>query len=234
MAARSYSAEPRLTEVEKTSIALRMRWTRTVLVLIMVLTAALGTALARGSMLRTIGAALVVEDPVTSADAIVVTIEAGGAGLLEAADLVHAGVANRVAVFAESPSVVDAEFIRRGVRVESKVVTWRRMLAALGVPEVEEIPMPVDGTEAEGVFLPQWCEQRHLRSIVVVTMPDHSRRVRRVLQRAMSGRTTRVSVRPARVSSFDPNAWWHTRSGTRTGIIEFEKLLLDYTRHPIP
>jgi hypothetical protein len=91
----------------------------------------------------------------------------------------------------------------------------------------------VDGSEGEGLALPQWCDEHQFGSIVVVATKDHSRRLRRVLDRAMKGRLTRITVQPARYSDFDPDQWWKTRSGVRIEIIELQKLLLDFTLHPI-
>jgi RNA:NAD 2'-phosphotransferase (TPT1/KptA family) len=81
--------------------------------------------------------------------------------------------------------------------------------------------------------LPRWCDENQLRSIVVVTTKDHSRRLRRVLDRAMQGHATRVTVQTARHSTFDPDRWWETRGGTRIEIIELQKLLLDIALHPM-
>jgi hypothetical protein len=83
--------------------------------------------------------------------------------------------------------------------------------------------------EELGQVLPPWCDRHQFRSIVFVAAPtqflidcavgsnscarDHSRRLRRVLDRAMKGHTTRVTVQPARYSSFDPDRWWETRGG---------------------
>src|SRR5258708_4971910 len=69
----------------------------------------------REPVLRAAGWALVVNDPVASADIIVVSADSGGAGTLEAADLVQSGIATRVAVFTDPPSETDHEFIRRGL-----------------------------------------------------------------------------------------------------------------------
>ena len=69
----------------------------------------------RETVLRAAGWALVVDQPVGPADVIVLSIGSGGAGALEAADLVHSGVAKQVAVFADPPSGEDDEFIRRGL-----------------------------------------------------------------------------------------------------------------------
>jgi hypothetical protein len=48
----------------------------------------------------------------------------------------------------------------------------------------------------------------------------------------MKGHLTRVTVQPSRYSSFDPDAWWETRSGIRTEISEFQKLVLEIFLHP--
>ena len=186
----------------------------------------------RQPVLRAAGWALVASDPVAHADIIVLTIDSDGAGALEAADLVHSGVSKRVAVFEDPPSGEDFEFIRRGLPYENASARQIRQLALLGVTNVERISK-VDGTESEGEALPKWTDQQGVRSIVVVAGRDHSRRVLRVLERAMKGHPTHVSVQAARYSSFDPDRWWETRDGVRTEIIELQKLLLDFARHPI-
>jgi hypothetical protein len=167
------------------------------------------------------------------ADIVVIAVDVGSAGVLEAADLVHGGYSTRVAVFADPPDPVDREFMRRGIPYEDAAARSVRQLRLLGVTAIERIPREVAGTEAEAEVLPAWCDQRHFRSIVVVTSTDHSRRLRRVLHRSMKGQRTRVTVRAARYSTFDPDRWWETRGGIRTGIIELQKLLFDVVRHPI-
>jgi hypothetical protein len=49
----------------------------------------------------------------------------------------------------------------------------------------------------------------------------------------MKDHATRVTVQPARYSSFDPDRWWETRVGIRTEIVELQKLLLEAVLHPI-
>ena len=89
------------------------------------------------------------------------------------------------------------------------------------------------GTLGEGQVLPPWCDQHLFRSIVFVAARDHSRRVRRVLDRVMKGHPTRVTVQPARYSSFDLDRWWETRGGVRTEIIELQKLLFQAVLDPM-
>jgi len=188
----------------------------------------------REPVLRAAGWALVIDDePVGPADIIVLSIDSDGAGALEAADLVQSGVAKRVAVFQDPPGGVDYEFIRRGLPYEDEGARQIRQLKMLGVKDITQISR-VDGTESEGQLLLQWSDQQHLGSIVVVAGKDHSRRVRRVLDRAMKGHPTSVRVRAARYSSFDPDRWWKTRGGVRTEIFELQKLLRDVVLHPMP
>jgi hypothetical protein len=132
----------------------------------------------------------------------------------------------------EAPNEVEAEFFRRGLPYEDLGATQIRQLRSLGVTDVARISM-VDGTEDEGRVLPQWCDEHQLRSIVFVATEDHSRRTRRMLNRVMKGHPTRVTVKPARHTNFDPDRWWKTHSGIRTELIELEKLLLDIVLHPM-
>jgi hypothetical protein len=49
----------------------------------------------------------------------------------------------------------------------------------------------------------------------------------------MRGRGLKLSVHASRYSDFDPDAWWKSRTGVRTEIIESEKLLADILLHPL-
>jgi hypothetical protein len=212
----------------------RRQWLGALLVITVLAVASVAVPVLRTPILRAAGGALVVDDALGSADIIVVATGADGAGVLEAADLVHSGVAPRVAVFADPPDpVVDREFLRRGVPYEDEAARSVRQLRALGVQAIEQIPRAVAGTEDEGRTLPEWCDQHRFRAVVVVTTSDHSRRLRRLLRRSMKGHQTAVTVRRARYSQFDPDRWWGTREGMRTGLVELQKLLLDVARHPI-
>src|SRR5262249_2359272 len=153
-------------------------------------------------VLRAAGWALVVNDAVVPADIIVVSLDSGGAGALEVADLVQSGVATRVAVFTDPPSGEDHEFIRRGLPYAVASSRQIRQLGWLGVTDIMQIPRSDAGTEGEGQVLPPWCDQHQFRSIVFVAARHHSRRVRRMLDRVMKGHGARVMVRAERYSDF--------------------------------
>ncbi len=207
----------------------RLAFASVFIVLVLVCT---GVSAIRTALLRSAGRALVSQSSNRAADVIVVATEASGAGTLEAADLVHSGIAKRVAVFADPPSRVDREFLRRGLPYEDRAAVSTRQLKELGVENVEIIPRTEAGSENDGVVLPDWCDRNHIRTLVLVTTFDHSRRLKRILDRAMKGHEAKVLVHASRYSTFNPDLWWRTRDGTRIEITELEKLLLDVARHP--
>ena len=208
------------------------RWATIIAALALVVVAIVAIRPAREPILRAAGWALVVnQEPVAPADIIVLTLDSGAAGALEAGDLVQSGVSKRVAVFDEPPNREQKEFTRRGLPYEDAGARQLRELKALGVTDVVHISK-VYGTGDEGQALPPWSDEQHLQSMVVVAAKDHSRRLRRVLDRVMKGHATHAKVQAARYSDFDPDRWWKTRGGARTEIIELQKLLLDCVRRP--
>jgi hypothetical protein len=215
-------------------ISRRPRWAPILVVVALTAFAIVAVRSLREPVLRAAGWALVINEPVASADIIVLSLDSGGAGSLEAADLVQSGISKRVAVFMDPAGLEDREFIRRGLHYEDAGANQIRQLRSLGVTDVVRIPA-IEGasTEGEGQALPAWCDEHQLQSVVFVANKDHSRRVRRVLDRVMKGHSTRVTVQSARYSNFDPDRWWETRRGISAEIVGLQKLLLDVVLHPM-
>src|SRR5579863_3915597 len=206
---------------------------RIALVLVLLVGFSIAIPAVRHSILRAAGRALVIDESVKSADIIVVSGESDGAGVLEASDLVHSGIATRVAIFTYARDPAQQEFIRRGIPYLDKTARYVQELNSLGIVDVVKIPTYVTGTEDEGPVLARWCNEHQFHSVVLVGSREHSRRLRRVLRRSMKGHQTALTVCASRYSEFDPARWWTSRSGIRAEIIESEKLLLDMVRHPI-
>jgi hypothetical protein len=185
----------------------------------------------REPILTAVGQALVVDESNLAADIIVVSLDSDGAGVLEAADLVRGAFSARVAVFLDTPSRADHEFIRRGLPYEDRSARQINQLRSLGVTEVLQIA-EVEGTESGAQVLSRWCEEHRIRSVLFVVAKDHSRRTQRVIDRVTRGHLVRIRVHPSRYSQFDPLRWWQSRKGLRTGIVELEKLLFEILRHP--
>jgi hypothetical protein len=173
----------------------------------------------------------VAQDPPAQADIIVIASDALGAGVLEAADLVRAGYASRIAIFERPETPLSHEFARRGLKALDLTSFYTQILRGLGVTDIVVIPSVV-GTVDEGKMLQRWCAANSIHSILFISVTDHSRRTRRVLDRALRPQGVTVTLRYAHFSDFDPDSWWRTRGGQRVQAVESEKLLLDIVRHP--
>ena len=97
------------------TISRRPKWPSILVVVALTAFALVAVRPVRELVLRAAGWALVVNETVVAVDIIVISSDSGGAGALEAADLVQSGIAMQVAVFADPPSGEDHEFIRRGL-----------------------------------------------------------------------------------------------------------------------
>ena len=120
-----------------------LRWPRWALILVVLALATFAIGAIRSirePVLRAAGWALVVNEPTAGADIIVLSLDSGGAGVLEAVDLVQSGISKRVAVFMDPPSGVDHEFVRRGLPYEDASARLIRQLQWLGVMDVVQIP----------------------------------------------------------------------------------------------
>jgi len=184
-------------------------------------------------LLRSMGHFLVATDQLQHADVIVLSVDSDGAGVLEASDLVHQHLAEHVALFADPPGTVDNEFLRRGIPYTNAAGISVAQLHELGIDAVEVIPHGVDGTNDESRDLSTWCAGHGYRAVIFISTLDHSRRTARILARATRDNNLRVSVRGSAYSAFDPDAWWKSRTGVRTEIVESEKLLADMLLHPL-
>ena len=184
---------------------------------------------ARRAVLRTAGAALVAGDAVERADVGVIT-EFGEGSELEAADLFHAKMFPRLVVLEPSPTPVEREYARRGVFRDDVVVTTLRQL---GVPEtaIVHVDAGEGGTTESTQALAEWMRGHPSRAIVIVT-PSHTRRYRRTLKRVWPEHVPPPAITSPRHNSFRPEDWWTSRRTLREGVVELQKLGLDYLMHP--
>ena len=68
------------------------------------------------------------------------------------------GISKQVAIFTEPPNEEEREFIRLGVPYENAAARQMKQLRSLGMTDVVQVS-EVDGSEGEGLVLPQWCDE---------------------------------------------------------------------------
>jgi len=171
-----------------------------------------------------LGTWLVIEDPLTKADAIFVL---GGTRFerpLEAADLYLAGWAPIISLVEQGPEWAEGWLADKGVTYETELQTQVRVLQELGVPaESIRVIDPQDSTAAEADALLATMRRQGWSSVIVVTSKQHTRRAGLSMRRAI-GNEGRVIMRASRYDQSDTDRWWTNRATIRFTLFETQRL----------
>jgi uncharacterized SAM-binding protein YcdF (DUF218 family) len=179
--------------------------------------------------LRLIGRALVVEDPLAKADAIVVV--AGGAPDREeaAAALYREGLAPEILLSNQFTPERVRDLIALGARRFDYQGEARVVLEKHGVPSqvIVALPTPVKTTEAELKAVGEAARVRGWHRVILVTSSPHSRRVKLVWSReAPVGIEGLVRVVPE--DTFLEGDWWRKRRQAEAVLHEYLGLAAIY------
>jgi len=179
--------------------------------------------------LRLVGQALVVEDALAPADAVVVV--AGGSPTREtmAADLYRRRLAPLVVVSNDFTPNRVRELIALGARQLDYQGEARLVLHMHGVPPdaIVALPVPVKTTEAELKVVAEAARAQGWRRVILVTSPQHSRRVKLVWARESSGSIEGL-VALAKEDDFPGDGWWRKRRQAENVLHEYLGLTAIY------
>jgi uncharacterized SAM-binding protein YcdF (DUF218 family) len=157
---------------------------------------------------RSIGYWLIVEDPLQSADAIVVL--SGGLPFRanEAARLFRAG--NAPEIWITKPVGYSQALEPMGIHYIGEELYSRDVLLHDGVPEsaIRILETPVLDTEEEVGVISKRAIQYSKSRVIIVTSPPHTRRVRR-LWMVLVDEHPQAIVRSSPDDPYDPGRWWH-------------------------
>jgi uncharacterized SAM-binding protein YcdF (DUF218 family) len=197
---------------------------RQIIVLVVVLALCAAAVVA----FRGVGRWLVCEDPLARADIIVVLSGAMPARAEEAAEIFRMGYAKDVWV--TRPDSPSGELADMGVHYVGEEEYSRQVLIRGGVPPeaVRILPDPVVDTEQEIDEVTLHMRSEGLRSAIVVTSPQHTRRVK-ALWRKLAGRELTSIVRGSPQDGFDANHWWRNTRDTFSVVREIMGLLNAWT-----
>ena len=169
--------------------------------------------LAHRPLLDAAGAALHVEDALARADAIGVL--AGGIPSREAkaAELFHAGWAPQVVISRPEVTSDVRELIKLGVRPLDLQGESRMVLEKLGVPSAAILALeePVKITESELAVVHSVSRARGYRRVILVTSPQHTRRVKVIWGRQTRDDHLEGLVVAAPVEHLSLDGWWRKR-----------------------
>ena len=173
-------------------------------------------------VLRGLASTLTIEDPLAEADVIVVV--AGGAPFREraAADLYRQGWAPRVMISRSiNPASVEA-LVELGLRPLDLQGESRAAILRYGVPAAAVVALedPVRITEEEVRVVQREARARKWRRLILVTSPEHTRRVKTIWYRRGNG-DMEIIVRPSPYSRAPADGWWRDRRMAETVLHEY-------------
>jgi uncharacterized SAM-binding protein YcdF (DUF218 family) len=187
------------------------------------------TLIGHAAGLRWLARALIVEDAPRSADAIVVV--AGGIPAREAtaASLYRQGLAPRVVVSNQRTPERVRELMSLGIRSHDFQTEARLVLERHGVPSRALVLLsePVDITEAELRLVGVAAQARGWRRVILVTSPQHSRRVKLVWERG-AGLGVEGLVTVTQQDDFPVDGWWRRRRQAEAVLHEYLGLAAIY------
>ena len=215
--------DPQVNEAVAVTVRPRTGW-QTVgkIVRVVTLAAVVGLLLFWRPALRLLGAALVAEDGLATADVIVVSTSSAVCDALEAARLFRDGYAPRILVPGTTPEPYLDDVHALGIPQLSGAELTRAVLQRSGVPEaaIEVGPDEIDGTSTEARAIAAFARQRRPGRLIVVTARSHGARTRWLLRDLLPPGTGLI-VRGARCDPFAADSWWRSRDESRDVLMEY-------------
>jgi uncharacterized SAM-binding protein YcdF (DUF218 family) len=166
-----------------------------------------------GTILRTIGHLIVVDESPGRADAVVV-LNTGieyYPRLIQAADLYRRGLAAHVLINGNRKSETLRQLEYQGFQ---RCCPWYAdsisMLAMFGVPEAKIMRISIEDaydTVSEAAAVGQELLKRQWTSVLITTSKYHTRRARFIWEKMYKDRLTIYMV-AAQNDPYDPNNWW--------------------------
>jgi uncharacterized SAM-binding protein YcdF (DUF218 family) len=177
--------------------------------------------------LRAVGRFLVVADRLDISDAIVVMSGEIPFRLIEAARLFQGGLAPRI-ILTRHPEPARRRKLRDlGLAGPDRTELARMVLERLNVPigSIGVVPDPAHNTAEELAAVHRFAVKEGLRRIIIVSSPDHMRRIRLIWRRGV-GADVAALLHPApEEEGFNPGRWWTSPVGRRHLVHEYLGML---------
>ncbi len=175
----------------------------------------------RAPLLKGIARLYIVADSPTPADAIVIL--GGGVELrgLKAAELYHAGFANRILVMQPERTELNA----LGLIVDQAELAIQ-LLKLKNVPDgaIVLLESEVTSTRDEAEALAAWAKTNNAHSLLVTTDIFHTRRARWILNRKLNEVGVEARMMAVPQKKYDADNWWQAEDG----VIDFQNEVIKF------
>jgi uncharacterized SAM-binding protein YcdF (DUF218 family) len=160
--------------------------------------------------LVSIGAVLIVADPITSVDAVVVLSGDDGDRLALAIEMHERGLA---------PSLVITDTTRQA----NRILIQEAVAGGFPEDEIYVTDMQVDSTVDEAKAVRSFAQDRGWDSLMIVTDPYHSFRTRFIFRRELRNSGIEIYIRPVVGHWFRSPSWFLRPEGWQFAFLEISK-----------
>lgn len=169
------------------------------------------------------------EDVPPKADAMILLMGSFPERVLQAADLYHEGVTDRLIIVYESMGAYQA-LEERGAKVIRTTQQARDAAVALGIPDscITLLPGDARSTLDEALAIRDYLAGRlETDTLVLVSSPAHMRRAYMIFRIVLhsSGINAYIGCSPSKYSSFKAERWWRRKEDIQSVLSEWLKIL---------
>jgi uncharacterized SAM-binding protein YcdF (DUF218 family) len=184
----------------------------------------------RSTILTRIAGALIIQDELRPADAIVLLNGDFDTRPFRAGELYKQELAPVIIVArAENEPVVDLGLTPNETDVSVGV------MERLGVPREKIIILPFPGgttsTYDEAAVIKQYIQANRIQKIILVTSAFHTRRARWIFEKVFAGLPVTLEMAATPEIGFDQNNWWKNEAGLITVNNEYIKLAYYFLKY---
>ena len=178
---------------------------------------------------RRAGVWLVNDDKKVHADVIVILMGSVSDRLLQAIDLYHEKLADKI-IFVETPNDSYHELKVRGADFVSYTRQMRDAAIALGIPSDRIIVLPggAQSTQQEALIIKDYIiNKSEVDTLMLVTSSPHIRRAKMIFKYVLKKTEQPVCLlcSPNPYTKFNAEQWWKNKDDIETVLLEYLKLV---------
>lgn len=178
------------------------------------------------------GKRLVISHDFDSADMIMVLMGPIPDRVLQASDLYHHGISEKI-VFCNDHQPGSQQLAEHGILLDNTAEIAKKTFLQLGVPEnvIHVFDQVTASTQEEALVLRDYLMNHpEIGSVVIVTSSYHSKRTHRIFNKAVTraGLDVKIYLSANPYTSFQQKRWWSDRPSAAMVLLEHLKLLNFY------
>lgn len=175
--------------------------------------------LCRSFVLTQVGSFLIYQDNITPADAVLVLGGGERERVEQGIELVKKKYSDWIMFTGDPLTPVFGDTTHWALEAQ-------KLAVSRGISKDKTIPIiNSDSTRDDALLSKKICASRHFKSLIVVSVPYHTKRAHFVFNKVYKGSGVKIMFYPVQASWFERSSWWKQKPGFWAVNIEYQKML---------